>query len=738
MKIKALYLHLLTFLWLVFLMLLLRFFHLNVTGLGMTLAVLTLIFLPGIWLYRLIKLETENLPVKMLYIIALGFCFYFFLNFLGIIFQLSLNQLCFAIGFLGIILLFLNLWEDRHSFWQADFTWFKKLSIGDWLLIALAVLGLVVAFISLNAQSDKILGDGWFHLAILRKVVSAENLNPFNLWITNTSSLNLVYSFPVWHIFLGFLSRILGLNIFATYTQVLLPLVILLILTSFGFLKIIFRNRYLTIVGFLAFLILSFSAGIFYNLIPLRSPDSLVRLLLFPLLLAITCNYLFTKSAKILVNVLLISFLAILMGLIHFTQLLDYCLILGVFAILYWPFTRDKEIYPKLGWLFLTLVGLILPYLLIFRIEALRQFVQGNISLFGLDNLPNQSYHNMGNIYLYLVFSLPLLVIFFKRERRLVFLGTVALVLMAVSWQFFHLRPFFLKYLGEIFTIRAITDIPGFAFLGFIIFLISLVLNYLLAKKKILLYLADSLLLIFLLAVVFWNPLRIPIVTFIDEAVFTPDNLFFYVYFVPILILFIAAGLVTCLYRRFVQKQDLSIGDPRDRLNFAIIIWVIFMILALPYFGGFKAKIAANPNGSLLANRENLYNGDSATIGGQKTLDFLNTLPSSSVLTIPSITAAELILIQKNVYLAEYPYGIKEFTYSQTLFKPETSLNERLAILNDNHINFVVCLKSEEEALFEADIHFEKIFTNQYTYQAGSGSKAYQKNAEFVVFKYSP
>lgn len=736
MKIRAVYLYLLSLFWVVLLGALLRLTEFNATGLGMTLAVLTLIFLPGVLLWRLIKMTQENLSIKLLYIIGLGFVFYFLLNFLALIFKMTLGQLSFAIGFLGLILFCLSFWEDRQSVWPLNFNWFKKQTAGDWILLALIILGTLAAFWGVNAQGNKFIGDGAFHLAILRKIISADNLSPYNLWVTKLTSLNLVYSFPLWHLFLGFLTKILNLNIFATYNLVLLPLVILTILVVIGFLKSVFQNRYLMIIAFLTFLVLSLSAGIFYNLLPLRSPDSLVRLLLLPLVLGLTANYLFSKNTKNLTNILLITLLVIFMGVVHFTQLLDYLLILGLLLIFLVIFDRQKENLKKIGWFLLVIVGILALYLGIFHFEGIRQFFLGNLANLSSDNFANKSYHDTGNIYLYIVFSLPLLAIF-TRERRFLFLLIIALTCLAISWQFFHLRIFFLKYFGGIFAIRAITDIPGFVYLGFTLFLLMAGLNLLLARKKVILYSSSIILIVFLLAILLIEPLKSPIASFIDQAFFTPKNPFFYVYFVPILILLAAVSLVTYIHQKFIQKKELIIQDPQDKLNFAIITFVLFAILSLPYAANFWQTLAKNSNGSLIQPHQAANLGDLDRIGGQPTLDFLNTLPSSSVLAISDVSTAQILTPYIKQYLAEFPFGITNFNTSQKIYDPNIASADRLQILKADSINYIVCLRPYETSIFESEPQkFEKIYAKDFVFTLQGPQGPYEKSRQFVVFQY--
>ena len=734
-QIKAIYLYLLSLFWVVFLGVLLRLTDFKATGLGMTLAVLTLIFLPGVFLWRLIKMTQENLAIRLLYIIGLGWVFYLLLNFLALIFKMSLGQLSFAIGFFALILYGLSFWEDRQSVVSFNLEWFKKQTAGDWLLFILMFLGSLAAFWGVSGQADKFIGDGAFHLAILEKVVSTNNLDPYHLWITKTDSLNLVYSFPIWHLFLGFLAQILNLNIFTTYYLVLLPLVVLTILVVGGLASALFKNRYLATIVFLTFLAWSLSAGIFYNLVPLRSPDSLVRLLLLPLVLGLTAHYLFSENSEKLPNILLITLLVIFMGLIHFTQLIEYVLILGLLFIVLVIGDRQKEKWSKTGWLLLAIVGILAFYLGIFHFEAIRQFFLGNLANFSGDNFANRSYRDTGNIYLYIVFSLPILAIF-ARERRFLFLLVIALTCLAISWQFFHLRIFFLKYFGEIFTIRAINDIPGFVYLGLLLFFLMAGLNRLLARQKVILYSSSLILIVFFLAMFLIEPLKLPIAVFIDQAFFTPKNSFFYTYFLPILILLATVSLVIYIYQHFIQKKELSIPDLQAKLNFAIIALVIFAIFSLPYAANFWA-LAKNPKTSILRPRQIANLGDLDRLGGQKTLDFLNTLPASSVLVISDVTTAQILAPYLKQYLAEYPFAIQKFTFSQKIYDPNISLDERLQILQNHSIDYIICLRSYETEIFAADPQFfSQIFATNFSYRLEGPQGPYEKSRDFVVFQY--
>ncbi|MBM2820986.1 MAG: hypothetical protein HW405_746, partial [Candidatus Berkelbacteria bacterium] len=444
MKIKAIYIYLALALWATLLGLSFRLTNFNTTGIAMILVFLTIILAIGGLLLRISHMRIQDFWAKVLYAIGFGLGFFLFINLLAMICGLTLGQLVFANSFFILVLFILSLWEDRREMYEINFTFIKNKTIGEWALIIVSISFGILAVLGVNSQAEKLVGDGGFHLAILEKVVTSKNLAADNLGVTKNATANIVYGFPVWHIFLGFLSKVLNTGIFTVYIRVILPVVILVLIVNFALIKIVFKNRFGAFAGFLAFNIYFLSAGAYFLLVPARSPDSLARILLLPLILGLTVYYLYQAKDKKYLQVILIAILAIILGLIHFTQLIDYVLILGVFALLSLIFNRKKEIFIKLGWLGLALFGLIVPYLFIFQFENFRQFFANNALAFRADTFTNKSFHDLGNFYLYTVFTLPLVVLFGQKNKRLVFLLAIPLTLMLVSWETFHLRVIFL------------------------------------------------------------------------------------------------------------------------------------------------------------------------------------------------------------------------------------------------------------------------------------------------------
>ncbi|MBM2820509.1 MAG: hypothetical protein HW405_269, partial [Candidatus Berkelbacteria bacterium] len=244
--------------------------------------------------------------------------------------------------------------------------------------------------------------------------------------------------------------------------------------------------------------------------------------------------------------------------------------------------------------------------------------------------------------------------------------------------------------------------------------------------------------LILLLGIISFTSLKMPLVNFVDLAVFSPKNPFFYTNFVLILIITTVISSVSYCWLKFTNKDlpDLEITQPN--LFAAIILFIIF-VLVLPYGQNTTKQLASNQNGGIFEARywENI--GDIQRIGGRKTIDFVSTLRSNNVFITSNVTVAQNVLLYTPSYAAEYPFGISEFTTSVKLYDPNISLDERITILKTGDINYIITLRPYETDLFANETTvFKKVFANDYTYKIQSQNTAYDKQGEFTVFEFLP
>jgi len=715
MKIRAPYLYLVFVVWAVLLELLLKYFNLSNTGFGMVLLVLSMIFAPGMVIWRLLRLKADSIAPKLLYIIGLGFGYYFLINLTAIIANLTIFQAGYMAFFLGIILFATSCWLDREAIWEPKFKdWLKAQVFADWILHGAIVCGAIVAFLGVDAQVDKLIGDGWFHLAILQKIISGNGLNPYNLWVTKTTSLNPVYSFPLWHILVGLITKVLGTTIFTSLRLVLLPLTIITLMVWYSFASIIFKNKYLTTLAFLSFLLLMLKDGTFYYLVPLASPDTFNRLLFLPLILGILIFYLFQEKAGKITNTILISLLVIFMGLIHFTQLIYFMAIAIIAGILIAIFSRRKVALIKLGYILLGVGVLTLPYLLIVQRGIISAWLEANRLAYQGDVYQNKTPQDANIVYRYAVLSLPVMALFLKKRSRLILPCAIVITSILISWQVLGLRIFLLKDLGQIFVERAIANIPAFIFFGFLLFLVIYGINYLASKlsKKIILGINIAIG-IFILLILIFGGLRTALTSSVLKTVFNSDSLIFAQYF---WVAFLLVVIGTIIYY-FFYKKETDISDPPNRLNFGLISLLLILIFSLPYYPSLKKVFALNQNGTIFTNRYSETASDIRTIGGQKTIEFLSSVPDRSVFITDNPTISQMILLYSNNLVAEYPYSIKQFSESALFYDKSASLDDRLAILNKLEVNYVLSRHPEEEQFLSAHPeYFKKVFTNSFEY----------------------
>lgn len=708
MKIKTIYLYLLAIVWIGILAILLKVFHLNVTGFGITLAFLTLIFAPGVFLVRIIRLKSD---VLLLYIIGFGLSYFFLINLLGILIGLTIVQLEY-ITITGLIVSgIIAFWRDQKEVITINFDGLKKKSIGDWILIGFIGLLVIITLWGVDAQSDRLIGDGWFHLAILEKIVSNLGLNPANLAMTKNAPLNPVYSFPIWHILVGEFSRILEITIFTALKQVIVSLVILTMLVWYQFLTIFFKNKYLVAIMFLSFLLVFLRDNTYYFLIALASPDSFNRLFLLPLILGLTINFLYSSSNKA-INVILISLLAISMGLIHFTQFIYYILFLIVLFILIIIFYRKKDILLKLGYLFGGIGCLILPYLLIIQRGIITTFLSANANAYNGNKLAFNTFLGTNVIYRYAIMALPILTLFIKKNYRLLGLISIMVVGLLIYWPYLGFQGVFLKYFGEIFTSRALAIIPHFIFFGLILYLIIVGLNYLFSKLPQKYHLFSNVILVLIFLIFMAVPvLRNFLTTIVDKIIFNESLTLTGWNFYLVLIL-VLSGVI--LFWAFHRKNEINLPEVREKTNFAILSVIFIVILSLSSIPGLKKVFTSNPNGSIFSNRYSNNASDISSIGGEKTIEFLRSVPAQSVFITSNPTFAQMVVLYSNNFVAEYPFGITDFTTSPKVFDSETSLNDKIAILDQTGVDYIMFRKVSHEEIFNKNSEkFNKVFSTQ-------------------------
>ncbi len=727
MRIKAFYLYLAF----IFFFAILSYFELatnfNKTSLGITLYLMIVLTAPGLFLARALKTKIKIFISGLFIVLALSLVFYFLLNFLGIIFNLNLQFLIGLLEFFGLLIFLAAVYQDRKKDLVFSFEFIRRFKFADWILIIFSIFFLVLAFLAISAQSGKLIGDGWFHLAIINKIQIMPGLTSANLWSVKEQGINPVYSFPLWNIFMAEISQILNLSAVALWQQSIFALSIIIFLVWFGLIRTLFKSKYLSYFLFWCFLLYYFF-GNFYFFAAAVSPDSLNRLIILPIILGLSVYYFFEEEKIDFFMAAIISLLVIFMGFIHITQLLDFVWILIIFVIVALIFYRRKDLFGKIGLLMGILAILVLPYLFIFQRENFLSFVKFNLYNYQTNLAGLRSSPLIFNIYV--LFFLPLLLLFFK-NKRLTFLAAIGLAIVLISFPIFHLRDYFLKIFGPIFVERAFSDIPNWIFWGLAFYILIFGLNWLLAKtKRTGLLIADFFLLILLFLSLILKPLQNFWIFVNSEIVFNSRNSYYHFIDNHLLLLFLGFLLVSIGLYFYLKKKDIDLFLPKDKLNFVILAISLIFYLSIAHTPDFYQLIKNNQNGGLLKNREMKYPSDIADFGGINTVNFLRSRPQGSVFLTLSVSLAQKILLYGPNYAAEYPYGIAEFLTSQKFYDQSLSEKERLSVPEQLNANYVVLRRAEQRKFLEKyPEKFRLVYEVHSTYQG--------QNVELYFYQYS-
>lgn len=714
---RAIYLYLAAILWLLVLGLLLRYTDLKNTGFGVILGFFTLIYFPGVLLDRIIGFEKKSWT-KFVFITALGFGFYFLINLLAIFVSMTIYQVLLTIGFLNLALFILAIYQDR----QETYT-FEAVKAPDiaTIILYLAILAFsVYSFLVIDAQSDKLIGDGWFHLAILQKITSGGTLNPHNLWATKTETLNPVYSFPIWHILVGEFAKITGITIFTAFKLAVLPLSIISLLVWFALTRILFKNKLISGVVFLGIIFVFLRDNAYYFLVALASPDSFNRLLLMPVILGLIIDYCFENEEKIRwFELAIITLLVVFMGLIHFIQLIYLVLALFVLLIIGFAYSQNSKFFYRV----LTILGglgiVILPYLVL-QNGAITSFLQGNAKSFTGDSVQFKTPLGAGIIYRWSILILPLVGLIAIKNRRFLLVLSVIITSLLIYWPYFGVRWLFLKYFGEIFVTRALANIPHFLIFGLFVAIIVLGFVRFFSFLKKYAWLGS---LIFLLILGIILLFRSNWAVFLDKTVLNEKFPLLSQYFIYFFILLLISAVILGFYLKNRQNPELS---RFDKLNTSVIAIVMVLVLSLPFFATANKSLNENKKGSIFSNRQSLEASDTMYLGGQKTLKFFQN-QSKKVFLTDNVTLAQLILLYSDNFVAEYPYSITNFSQS-LVFYNNPSLEQRLATLNNLKVDYIIVRRQEETEFFSSNPdHFKLIFENHYFYE---------KDRDLFIYEY--
>lgn len=327
-----------------------------------SMAFLYLLLLPGWLLFGILKIKIEDFAGLFLCYLTLGLIFYLILALLAVLAALSLAALI-KISF-GLLILLFVLGFLLALFRPAKTpTLPKKITEADLFLLLPIIFGAFILYV-VYLKGPGLDGDPYLHLSIIRKAFLGDSLSPRALAFAKTGLIMPAYNYPIWHVFLAFLSKILSLDPLIVWSNVLFALTAIMLFIWYWFFKKIFVQKGWSILALLIFLAVTFYVGTGYLFTRLAVPDTLAQFILLPLLIALSLDYIFAQNQNRSLLVI-ISLLAIISLIIHGPHYFYFLFIFLIFGLLYTIVgLKDnayKIILKKIGEvIFISLIPLVL------------------------------------------------------------------------------------------------------------------------------------------------------------------------------------------------------------------------------------------------------------------------------------------------------------------------------------------------------------------------------------------
>ncbi|MFA6492767.1 MAG: DUF6541 family protein [Patescibacteria group bacterium] len=420
-----------------------------------------ILFFPGWSISKILNFTNQEFVGQWLLNFVLSLSFYFLINLLAIFLNIDINSLLKIYYCLLPLLWGVALIKDllRPVMPTANHFEIKKIfKIENIFYLLPLVVGAYIVLV-LRLKGPDFNGDPYFHLAIIRKAIDGSFLSSANLAFTKTSLTNPAYIFPVWHVLLALISKVLALDILACWANMILVLSVISFFVWYLLAKIIFKEKAWAILVVLLMMIFSFYSGPGYFFARLTVPDTFSQFVLLPLGLALTFSYIFSKEKR-WQEAIVVVISAILLLLVHPPHYFYLLLTVLMLAVLYLIFRyKDidyKQMVQKIFWVLgFILIPLIL---LIILIEVSLGSFFTILSEFTRAPIVNISYDKFSKFpltYQYGYFLLPFVFLFLKNKRIIIIL---ALMLLVPVVYFTPLRDLFSKYLSIVFTDRLLAN----------------------------------------------------------------------------------------------------------------------------------------------------------------------------------------------------------------------------------------------------------------------------------------
>jgi len=702
-----------------------------------------LLSIPGFSLARLFKIKLGEYLDEFILWITLGLIFALLGCALAIIlgWTISILMLVYLVSIIGlfIISLIIDLFKLAEPEITFKCSWKKLLDINNLsFLIVIALAMIVVAGIGIQGTLFRG-GDANFHLSILRKAYEGARLTPANLSFIKSDTLHVAYGFPVWHVFLSLLAKFSKVDIYLLWKTISIPLSILAILIWYWLAKQFFSSRFMAIISLAIFLNYIFLWKTGYLFTMTSQPDTLNNILFLPLAVGLFLKYVFGKTTKARGDLKILSVLVIfgiLMGLIHITQYLYLMIMVALMGFIWllsqWRLPNFKIVLTRLGLFLGANLIIFLPVLIFLEFKSHHLLSRTFAALWRSHNIRKLRYVSFAELNLHgklSIMVLPLAIVFIKKQRALIFLVAIYLLLFLTFYN--PISHLMVRIGGYIFVNRIFGSIVWhFLVLGLILGFLILLVDRLVERLSLTKTWRIIINLIFVFAVVafYWVQVKFQTAASIFNWLFSEStdnwlnhNYLWVITGVTIVVIAIIIG-----QSRWPKTADFfQFTEPKNNLvsvSFVLAILLILFSTTYSYLWEYtnltirSLYLFKSASHLDLRTGENHLKNVTASMGGQAMVDFVRTsVPAKSVFFAPGSTVTLTFPTLLDQYMVDYA-GKKLFNQTSQIYKDKVPLEEKLQLINKGKIEYILLNHPSQqgESFFDQyPQYFQKIFKNE-------------------------
>jgi len=686
----------------------------GINSLVVFLTVFILLAWPGLALRHFLKLDFKNFFDNLVLILATGLILALTTSFFGIIIGLNIQSLTLVYSIVVVLIILAGIIYQivKPSDEKVDFKGFwMNQDLLTWLVFAVTIGLLIVASITGGLFRG---GDPSYHLSILRKVYEGLSLTPLNLGFTKSSSIHIAYGAPVWHVFMGILTKFLQTDIFTLYGRLVVPLTAGMVLIWWRLLRQILPSRFLANVSTLLLIVFYFLS----LFTPLGLPDALNQYVLLPLALFLALKFVFNLRTDWRLLGLLTLFL-IMMAAIHLTQYF-YFLIIMAFFLAFWVFSQwgkndSKQISWRIFYAIISVLVLFLPLAALLELKAkmISEILKANLA----EPYQTLRYGNFNHFQIMVKFSYllaPFLLLLVKPKKIFWFSVSLFTIIPILYWS--PIAHFLQSSLGYIFVNRLYGNVSWhFLIIGLLVGAIVLGTDMLIKKLPGFVRILVALILVGLNIWAIYLQLKFSTFANLYRQVFSKEvgiwltqNLWWLL--IGIAILVIIGLLIEIKGKKIPEFIN---HEPANKivaglLTFFIVFWF------------FSPKLyIATDTFDPIKRAEKVFKPESIVemAGGKETIDYIkNNIPAKSVFATNGRDVYLTMLLDQ--FMAAYPHSAGE-TKSKKLFEANTSIEDKIKFIKSTKLQYLLVINAKPQTVFDS---FPQYFTKIYDH----GNKIYQ------------